>query len=112
MGQSDAEDGARLTVACRPLEGRSTVYGHDLLRRAVTALVRLGWNGIPLQLAPVPSAGNMRAAARAEQFPFLCESFSQRPEVRPVAIRAAVKQISSVALRALDTVADTGSHGK
>jgi hypothetical protein len=100
-------------IASRSLgrEPRSTVHGYDLLWWAITALVCLSWNRIPLQLAPIPSAGNTRAAAGTIQRPIICKAFHQRNQERPVTVRAAAKQISRTALGALDAVANTGSHG-
>ena len=94
---------------CR--EPRSTVHRYDLLWWAITALMCLSWNRIALQLAPIPSAGNTRAAAGTIQRPFICKTFHQRNQERPVTVRAAAKQISRTALGALDAVANTGSHG-
>ena len=103
----------RPSVANRPLrrEPRSSVHGYDLLWWAITALVCLSRNRIPLQLAPIPSAANMRTAAGTIQRPFVCKAFRQRHQERPVTIRTAAKQISRTAFGALDTVANTGSHG-
>jgi hypothetical protein len=90
---------------------RPALYGHDLLGRSVTALVRLDWNRVPLQLGPIPSAGNMRAAVGTIQSLFIGESFRQRLQERSVTIRAAAKQISDMAFRTLDPVTNTGRHG-
>src|SRR5580704_13271838 len=64
-----------------------------------------------LQVAPTPSTGNGWPPAGTVQRPFICESFSQRHQVRPVTVRAEARQISSEAFWALNAMANTGSHG-
>jgi hypothetical protein len=98
-------------VRIAELGRRSTIHGHDLFWGTIAALVGLGRNRITLQLTPIPLAGNMRATAGTKQLPFMSEAFNQRCQKRPVTVRAAAKQISGMALRTLDAVANTGSHG-
>jgi hypothetical protein len=93
-------------------EPRSTVHRYDLLWRAIATFVRPNWNRILLQIAPIPSAVNMRVVAGTIQHPFVCKAFHQRHQKRPVTIGAAAKQVSRATFGALDAVANTGSHGR
>ena len=65
---------------------------------------------ILLQVAPTPSTGNRWSPASTVQRPFVCQSFSQRQQVRPVTVWAEARQISSQAFRTLNAMANAGSH--
>src|SRR5580658_4606533 len=86
-------------------------YRHNLLGWTITAIVCLIRDRIWLKVAPTPSTGNGWPPAGTVQRPFICESFSQRHQVRPVTVRAEARQISSQAIWTLNAMAYTGSHG-
>jgi hypothetical protein len=62
---------------------------------------------VDLQLAPVPSTGTRRIAARTVQGAFLPESFHKGHQVGSVTVWTETNQISSEAFRALDAMANT-----
>ena len=99
------------SAAAEVRKNRLLVYWHNLLGWTITAIVCLIRDRIWLQVAPNPSTGNRWPPAGTVQRPFICESFSQRHQVRPVTVRAEARQISSQAFWTLNAMANTGSHG-
>src|SRR5579859_229361 len=84
---------------------------HDLLLRTKPSLVRFARHHVRLQLAPIPSTGMTRRAARTMQNPFIPTSGRNWDKVRPVFIRTEPDQVPGAAPRTLYAMANTRGHG-
>jgi hypothetical protein len=93
-------------------KARPAGQGHDFLGWTIAAIMSLIGDHVHLQLAPVPSIGTRRPAARAVQGTSLRESLAKRHQIRSITVWTEPDQISSKTFRALDTTANTGwCHG-
>src|SRR5260370_19691549 len=91
--------------------GRTRLCLHNLLGRTVTAAMGLIGDRVHLQLGRVPSTGTGLLAARTIQDPSLPASFNHGQQVRSVTVRTETNQIPTMALPALDAMANTEGHG-
>ena len=87
---------------------RACADAHDLLRWAIASMMRLVANSVQLQLAPVPSTGMGRDAARAVEDPFITEPAGKRQKARSVSVWTETDEVSSTAFWALNAMANAG----
>jgi hypothetical protein len=87
---------------------RACADGHDLFRWAKASVMRLVTNSVQLQLAPVPSTGMGRDAARAVEDPFITEPAGKRQKAGPVSVWTETGEVSSTAFWALNAMANAG----
>ena len=101
----------KYSARSRPRPLRVLTNAHDLLLRAIPALMRFARHHVCLQLVPIPSTGITRRAARTMQNPLVPTSGTNRYEARAIFVRTEADQISGAAPRTLNAMADAGCHG-